>query len=230
VIVVVGLAFEARIAAGAGVSVICSGDGRNLAAALTRTIAEARASPEGCRGVVSFGVAGGLAPDLKPGTCVVGSAILSDRARMATDPEWSRKLLLSLPEAVHGPLLGVSAPVAHPEAKRALYVNTGAIAVDMESHIVASTSAEFGLPMVAIRVITDPAMRALPQSAVAAIRANGTTDIAAMIRSVMKRPHELPALVRTALDAWAARAMLMRGRQLLSPALVGSVAPDLKST
>src|SRR3954468_14454496 len=68
VIVVVGMAFEARIAAGAGVSVICSGDGRNLAAVLARTITQARASSEGCRGVVSFGVAGGLAPDLKPGT------------------------------------------------------------------------------------------------------------------------------------------------------------------
>ena len=34
-IIVVGLAFEARIAAGPGVHVICSGDGRNLAAKLT---------------------------------------------------------------------------------------------------------------------------------------------------------------------------------------------------
>jgi nucleoside phosphorylase len=155
---------------------------------------------------------------------------LSDAAPIATDQEWSRKLLQFLPEAIHGPLLGVSAPVAHPDAKRALHLKTGAVAVDMESHVVASISAEFGLPMVAIRVITDPVVRALPQSAVAAIRANGTTDIAAMIRSVMKRPRELPALVRTALDAWAARAMLMRGRQFLSPALIGSVSPDLKST
>ena len=38
-IVVVGLAFEARIAAGPGVQVICSGDGRNLAADISRAIA-----------------------------------------------------------------------------------------------------------------------------------------------------------------------------------------------
>jgi hypothetical protein len=126
--------------------------------------------------------------------------------------------------------LGVSAPVAHPDAKRALYLKTGAMAVDMESHIVARSSAEFGLPMVAVRVVTDPAVRVLPQSAVAAMRANGTTDIAAMIRSVMKRPRELPALVRTALDAWAARAMLLRGRQLLGPALIRAASPDMSST
>jgi hypothetical protein len=149
---------------------------------------------------------------------------------LTTDQDWSRKLLLALPEAVHGPILGVRAPVAHPDAKRALHVKTGAIAVDMESHVVARTSAEFGVPMVAIRVITDPALRALPQSAVAAIRANGTTDIAAMLRSVMRRPRDLPALVQTALDAWAARAMLLRGRRVLSPALVGSDSSGLSST
>ena len=37
-IIVVGLAFEARIAAGPGVQVICSGDGRNLVARLTEAI------------------------------------------------------------------------------------------------------------------------------------------------------------------------------------------------
>jgi len=216
------MAFEARIAAGAGVSVICSGNGRNLVEALSQTIGAACDGPQGCCGIVSFGVAGGLAPDLRPGTCVVGSAVLSDALSIPTDGDWSQKLLQALPQAVHGPILGVAAPVARPEAKRALYATTGAIAVDMESHVVARTSAEYGLPMVAVRVITDPALRALPQSAIAAIRANGTTDIPALIRSVLKRPSELPALMRTALDAWAARAMLLRGRQVLAPPLAGS--------
>ena len=212
-IVVVGLAFEARIAAGPGIQVICSGDGRNLAAVISRAIAD------DCRGLISFGVAGGLAPDLPPGTCVVGSAILSGTARMPTDHGWSQKLLAAIPDAVHGLLVGVSAPIAHTAAKRALYMKTGALAVDMESHIVAGVAAAHGLPLAAIRVITDPAVRALPEAAVAAMRPNGTTDIAAMIRSVMKRPQELPALLRTALDARAARATLMRGRQVLGPSL-----------
>ena len=54
-IVVVGLEFEARIAVGPGMHVICSGDGRNLATALAQAITA------DCRGLVSFGVAGGLA-------------------------------------------------------------------------------------------------------------------------------------------------------------------------
>jgi len=47
-------------------------------------------------------------------------------------------------------------------AKRALYLKTGALAVDMESHIVAGVAAAHGLPVAAIRVITDPALRAVP--------------------------------------------------------------------
>jgi hopanoid-associated phosphorylase len=217
-IIVVGLAFEARIAAGPGVRVICSGDGRNLTAKLTAAIAEARTLVNGCPGIISFGVAGGLAPHLKPGTCVVGSAVLSGTDRMPISAEWAQKLLSAIRDSVSGMLLGVPAPVANPDEKRALYLKTGAIAVDMESHIVAAVGKAHDLPVAAIRVITDPAKRALPASAVAAMRPNGTTNIGAMLRSVVKRPRELPALFQTALDARAARATLVRGRSMLGPA------------
>jgi adenosylhomocysteine nucleosidase len=213
----VGLAFEARIAAGPGVHVICSGDGRDLASRLITAICNARRYAPDFRGIVSFGVAGGLAPQLQSGACVVGTTILSGARSMSTDHEWSQQLLSTIPGAVAGKLLGVSAPVANPREKRDLYVKTGAIAVDMESHIVAAVGHAHGIPVAAIRVIADPAQRALPVSAVAAMRPNGTTDIAAMVRSVLKRPREIPALFQTALDARAARASLVRGRYWLEP-------------
>jgi adenosylhomocysteine nucleosidase len=212
-IVVVGLAFEARIAKGPGIRVICSSGTGDLAEALSR------ACQEGGRSLISFGVAGGLDPELKPGACVVGSAILSGEARLDTDRGWSQRLLQAIPGAVHGVIAGVPAPVAHPDAKRAIHLKTGAMAVDMESHIVAGVAAAHGLPMAAIRVITDPAARALPAAALAAMGPNGATDIPAMVRTVLRRPRELPALLRTALDARAARATLLRGRQALGPNL-----------
>ncbi|MEA2904123.1 MAG: hypothetical protein QOG83_96 [Alphaproteobacteria bacterium] len=212
-IVVVGLAFEARIAAGPGVRVICSGDGRNLAGSL------ASAVKQGCDGLVSFGVAGGLHPDLHPGACIVASEVLSDTTRIPTDRSWSRYLIETVPGAVLGLLAGVPSPIATPDAKRALHQKTGAIAVDMESHIVASVAVKHAIPMAAIRVITDPAVRGLPKSAIGAMRADGTTDIAAVLRLLVKNPGELPAVLRTAFDARAARATLRRGRQLLGPEL-----------
>ena len=210
-IVVVGLAFEARIAAGSGLPIICSGDGRNLSPDIKRAIAT------GCSGLISFGVAGGLDPKLKPGTCVVGSAIVIGDVRHETDRPWSQRLLDAMPGAVHGVLAGADGPVCTPAEKRALGRETGALAVDTESHVVARAAADHGLPMAAIRVVADPAHRRLPAAALTAIRADGTTDVLAVLRSVVRRPHQLPALVRTALDARAARATLLRGRILLEP-------------
>ncbi len=212
-IVVVGLAFEARIAAGPGSQIICGGDGRNLAETISRAIAG------GCRGLLSFGVAGGLDPALAPGTCVIGSAVLAGQQRMAMDHRWSQRLLQTIPDPVHGALLGVPAPVATPEAKRALYLRTGAVAVDMESHIVAKIAAAHGVPMAAIRVITDPAVRAIPMAGLVAMRPNGTIDVGAVLCSLMKKPRDLAGLMRLALDARAARATLRRGRKLLGPEL-----------
>ena len=228
-IIVVGLAFEARIAAGPGRHVICGGDGRNLTAMLTAAIAQARMHFGDCPGIISFGVAGGLAPQLRPGTCVIASAILSGSNRMPTNQKWSQQLLQTFPDAVSGMLLGVSAPVCDPDDKRALHVNTGAVAVDMEPHVVATVGARYGLPVAAMRVITDPAERALPASAVVAMRPNGSTNIGAMIRAILIKPSEIPALFQTAVDALAARATLVRGRRLLGPGrlFVNSLDGDL---
>ena len=125
-IIVVGLAFEARIAAGPGIHVVCSGDGRNLTTALTAAISEARNLFGDCPGIISFGVAGGLAPQLRPGNCVIGSAILSGSNRMPTNKIWSQQLLQTFSDAVSGMILGVSAPVSNPHDKRKLHLNTGA--------------------------------------------------------------------------------------------------------
>jgi hopanoid-associated phosphorylase len=203
------MAFEARIAAGAGARVICVGNTEMLAGALACAI------DEDCRGLISFGVAGGLSPEVKAGTCVVASAIHAGTMRFKTDENWSRNLLQAIPNAVHGGIVGVAAPVAHPDAKRALHVGTSAMAVDTESHVVASVAAARGLPVAAVRVIADSATRALPRCALAAMRADGTIDIAAMIRSIMKAPGELPILLRTARDALVGGVALFRSRQLL---------------
>ena len=163
IVVVVGLAFEARIAAGPNTAVICSGDGRELSANLECAISA------GCRGLLSFGLAGGLAPQLRPGACLVASEIVSAAGRLTTHPHWSQNLLKAFPQAIGGPILGHAAPVMEPAAKHALWQQTGAHAVDMESHIVAQMAAVHGLPMAAVRVVADPGHRALPRAARASL-------------------------------------------------------------
>ena len=221
-IVVVGLAFEARIAAASGLRVICAGYGRNLRPALHEAVTV------GCRGLISFGVAGGLAPELKPGTCVVASGIVAADGHRATDRFWSQALLQAMPGAVSGMLAGAPGPVATPAEKRALHRSTGALAVDTESHLVAATATDHGLPMAAIRVVCDPQTRTLPDVALRAVRPDGSTDVALLLRSVLRRPDKLPELVQIALDARSARATLLQCCRVLGPELGLSGTGDLE--
>lgn len=220
-IVVVGMAFEARIAARLGVPIICGGDGKNLQPALTHAMAA------GCGGLISFGVAGGLAPGLKPGTCVIASSILDDDGERPTDARWTQRLLRVIPGAVPGPILGVREPVALSSAKRGLHARTGAVAVDMESHVVARAAEQHGVPVAAIRVVVDPVHRTIPRSALAGSRADGTIDPLAVMRSLMRRPGDLIGLIRMSLDTRAACATLVRGSALLGHGLgLLDVAPQ----
>ena len=43
----------------------------------------------GCSGLISFGVAGGLAPSLKPGACVIGSSIIEEGDEHMIDARWA---------------------------------------------------------------------------------------------------------------------------------------------
>jgi hypothetical protein len=134
-----------------------------------------------------------------------------------TDRSWSRNLLRVLPGVAYGAILGVPTPVAFPETKHALRVRSGAIAVDMESHVVASIAAARCLPLAAVRVISDSAARALPSAALAAMSPNGRIDFTALIRAMINDPSELPMLMQTAFDGLVALTALWRSRHLLGP-------------
>ena len=210
VIAVTGVRFEARIAAGPDVTVLCGSDPIYLRASLKAALRG------GASGVVSFGTAGGLAPDLGTGDVVVASAIVKDQARLFTDPVWSEAILHKV-RGHHGEIASVDDPVAHAADKRTLRGRTGASAVDMESFIAASVALEHAVPFVACRVIIDPADRTLPASALAGFRRDGSSDIAAVLFALLRRPGELPDLLRVGREARTARAALAIVRSLLGP-------------
>ena len=75
-LIVTGLVQEARIAAGPGMTVICSSSDPQQLRALLATL-----DSSSFRGVISFGVAGGLDPALKSGDVVVATEVLAGDAR-----------------------------------------------------------------------------------------------------------------------------------------------------
>jgi adenosylhomocysteine nucleosidase len=211
VIAIVGLAREAKIAAGPGVTAVVAGAAHaGLAQRLERAIAD------GGRAIISFGLAGGLDPDLRPGACVIGQAIVFEGERLSVDRRWADRLAARLPGARRADIAASDRPLADVAAKRALRRATGASAVEMESAIAAKLAAAHGLPFAALRVICDPAGRALPPAALAGFADDGETDFGAVLRSLAEVPGQLPALLRLAFDAWRAFAGLRRCRKALA--------------
>jgi adenosylhomocysteine nucleosidase len=210
ILAVVGLAREARIAASPAVHpVVGGGDALQLSAKLERAVAQ------GARAIVSFGIAGGLDPSLRPGACIVGSAATMGAARWPSDPGWAGKLVAGLPGAILAEVAGADHPVASANHKRVLRAAGGAAAVDMESHIAARIAAANGLPFAILRIVCDPAGSPLPSAALAGMGEDGTSDAIAVLRALVAAPSQLPALIRLALDARIAFSQLKRRRAAL---------------
>ncbi len=211
-IVVTGLKAEARIAAASGVRVFACGGNVGLQAHAIK-----KAVFSGAAAIVSFGIAGALTAHLAAGDWVVATRVTSADRSIETDVEWLGRLAQRLPGAALGDIATVAAPVLHPMNKRRLHLNTGAIAVDMESYQAAALAEELGVPFAAVRVIADPMHREIPPAARLGLQPDGTVAIAAVLHSLLRKPSQLPSLFRVSSDAMIAFSALFRGRRQLGP-------------
>lgn len=199
VLIVTGLVQEARIATGPGMTVICSSsDPMQLRALL------AEFDHTSIRGVISFGVAGGLDPELESGAVVIATEVMGGDRRWPAAESLSDELIagagIGRQTVFRGGLVGVEKVVTGQAGKAALRSETGAVAVDMESHIAADFAHAAGLPFAALRVVSDPAHRALPELATTAIKPNGDVDLRKVMRGIARNPLVIRALVSTGRD------------------------------
>jgi len=205
-----------------------------------RAEAEARRLvAEGCRALMSWGVAGGLDPALAPGELVIPGAVVAedggswpasqtviarlDRAiQTAEMPRSSRGMTgTSRGMTGKGAILGLDRMVLTVAEKAALFERSGAVAIDMESHRVALVAAAAGLPFLAVRAIGDPAGRALPALAARALGEDGRPRIGPVVAGLLRRPGDLGALLRVRRDTAAALASLAG----IAEALIAAMLP-----
>ncbi len=206
IVAVVGLQFEARIIAGPAVRAVVLGSApRPLAALLLPTD----------RGVISFGVCGGLAPGLAPGACVIASSVSDGARAWTTDRAWTKCLERAIPNAIVGPILGVDSPILDVGAKAILHQRHGAVAVDMESHVAALAASAHGLPLAVVRAVADDATCALLTTALAGRRADGSVNVPGVLAALRRQPGDLAPLIRLAARTGSARATLLRVRPSL---------------
>jgi hypothetical protein len=142
---------------------------------------DARASGAAPSLVVSAGVCGALAPDLVEGALVVPEAVVGAGA--------VRHPTAALPGLRRaGTLLTVDAVVSTAELKARLWMETGALACDMESVPIMEWSRARGLPAAVIRGVSDMSSRGVSPDLAAVVEPDGRVRTTRAVRVVLSRP------------------------------------------
>lgn len=216
IIAVTGLIKEAKIVGVADVVAVAGGgDGDGLAAKLDSLHGD-------LKGVISIGLAGALSPHLKVGDVVIADRLITGLESWDCHEAWRIRLLSHLPDAHQGQIFGSDVIIETAETKSGLYDTTGALAVDMESQVAARFAAKRNLPLAALRVISDDASHILPPAALVAMKPNGGIALGKVLGSLLRKPTQVPALIRTARASNTAFAQLLRCRDLLGVGLGGA--------
>lgn len=205
--IIVGLLAEARLARRLGGSVYIGGGTAAGAAAASR-----RALAEAAPALISFGLAGGLDPALRPGDVIVPEVVLIGGRALRADSGLGQMLGGMTPHCI----LGAESIAANALSKQRLREETGAAALDLESGAVATLATQHGMPFAALRVICDPAERVLPPAALVALNQRGAIGLFSVLGSVIARPAQLPALLALTCDAATARRALAQRIALIT--------------
>jgi adenosylhomocysteine nucleosidase len=179
-------------------------DGTLLAVSGPGPVAAARGArglvAAGARALVSWGMAGGLDPQLAPGSVVLPSEVIAcDGTRFRTSGSWRERLAAAIAgqrPVSRGALRSCARTVSSRAEKAALFRDTAAAAVDMESAAVAEVAARAGLPFLAVKVIVDDAATSLPPALAAVVAASGAVRSGRLLRSLVHRPADLCAVLQ----------------------------------
>ena len=144
---------------------------------------------------MSFGFAGALVPGLRAGALLAAHTVVDPGGRIL----W-RGEALPVPNALPAVVCAVEAVASEPTARRALAERTGAVAVDLESGVLAATGRLTGV----VRAVSDEFGTPLGLLADAATR-DGETNWGVVARAALREPL---ATARTALGARRALASL----------------------
>lgn len=177
----------------------------------------------GAEGLVSWGFCAGLDPELRTGALVLPRAVIgAGLGEIPVDPWWHEQVWGRVSPRIDASgqrLAECREVLIGPWDKAALLRDTGAVAADMESAAVGRAAREAAVPFLAVRAVVDPADLALPEAAVDAPGRDGTLRLRALVRGLLSRPADLPAMVCLGIAFHRARATLAEFYRDAGPAL-----------
>ncbi len=195
-----GLKSEAKIADKIpGVLVGCSAAQPDRARAVVNHLID-----QGCRRLISFGLAGATSPDLQAGDLLLGATVMSAAGAWETDTEWNDRLIQRLDCFMCVPVWGSKRVVSSVEEKSAIYRRAGCLIVDMESHIVAEAAAQARIPFNIVRAVADTADMLLPPAAKVPLLEDGGVDLRGVWKSIINQPSQLIELAKLAHNSFLA--------------------------
>lgn len=155
--------------------------------------------PKTVRGIISFGVCGGLSPLAKIGQAFICSTLVTPTGTYYADIGW-RKRLFAATRFYERHWWSTSVfNTANDRAQRdALYDRTGCWIDDDETWAVAEFARKRGIPFQALRVVSDGEEDNLPPAVADALNSDGSFNLGAVISSLVTDPRQFPALFKTA--------------------------------
>jgi adenosylhomocysteine nucleosidase len=184
--------------AGGGIEIAAVGVGaRHLASRVT--------PPSSSTIVVSAGACGALSPDLPVGALVAPEAVLASSGER--HPTAAVTGLARL-----GTLLSTDRVIEDAAAKSRLWLETGALAVDMESAAILAWAVAHGVPGIVVRGVSDAAARGVPADLARVVHDDGRVRPLRAVSAVLARPGAL-------VDAMALRAAAAAALKTVAAAL-----------
>jgi len=174
----------------------------------------------GATALISWGVAGGLAPHVHPGQLILPDHIIDQNGRsFPVDQPWRTQLQNNLPPSLpilNGSLLQASQLITSVAEKQQLFIQYQAIAVDMETAAIAAVAQRAHLPFLAIRAIVDPIDFTFPAWLHQSLDAAGEIKIPTLMKNLCRQPHRLRTLVQLSRYFAAAKTTLNKAREGLT--------------
>jgi adenosylhomocysteine nucleosidase len=172
-----------------------AGPGRQNAARIANQLLR-----EGCDLLLSWGVAGAVAGDLNPGDLVVTTRTFTSAGQLIT---FDTKMLEQIQTALNldcqlstGAIATVTEAASTTAEKAALAERFAAVAVDMESAVIAQVARSASCACVSVRAIVDAADFDVPSAALVGVDDSGRLRPFRTLRALADKPKQLPQMIR----------------------------------
>jgi len=149
----------------------------------------------GATQLLSWGTAGGLAPNLQAGDVVVPEKILFKDKEYFADKDWHKEFKQ---EFNTGSIVFSENILTSVHDKQDLFSKYHAVAIDMESAAVAEIAQKHGLPFLALRFIVDASNEVLPSVVLDALSDDGQVNHVRLLKNLLLKPKEIFALIHLA--------------------------------